>query len=163
MNELLASARAVHFAATIWLFGELVLACALSNWRGRDEPAGPGEALRRRLPSVARWSIAIGIASAVAWLAAVAATMSGMPLSRAIDASTLVAVVGGTLFGKVWIARVCLACVLLLALRPRSAGRSGWGLAFGPSLRARTWHRSPGPGTPPPPRGRGAARRSSPT
>lgn len=130
MNALLAAARAIHFAATIWLFGELAFACALSNWRGRGEPAGPGEALRRRLPSVARWSIAIGIASAVAWLAAVAATMSGMPLSRAIDASTLVAVVGGTLFGKVWIARVCLACVLLLALRPRSAGRSGWGLAL---------------------------------
>jgi putative copper export protein/mono/diheme cytochrome c family protein/peroxiredoxin len=130
MNELLASARAVHFAATMWLFGELVLACALSNWRGRDEPAGPGEVLRQRLPSVARWSIAIGIASAVAWLAAVAATMSGMPLPLAIDASTLGAVIGGTLFGRVWIARVCLACALLLALRRRSAGRGGWRLAF---------------------------------
>jgi putative copper export protein/mono/diheme cytochrome c family protein/peroxiredoxin len=130
MNELLASARAVHFAATIWLFGELVLACALSNWRGRDAPAGPGEALRRRLPSVARWSIAIGIASALAWLAAVTATMSGKPLPLAIDASTLGAVVGGTLFGQVWIARVCLACVLLLALWSRSARRSGWRVAF---------------------------------
>jgi putative copper export protein/mono/diheme cytochrome c family protein/peroxiredoxin len=129
MNGLLASARAVHFAATMWLFGELLLACALSAWRGRDAPAGPGEVLRRRLPSVARCCIAIGIASSVAWLAVVAATMSAMPLSRAIEPSTLGAVVGDTLFGKVWIARLCLALILLLALWPRSAGRSSRRLA----------------------------------
>ncbi|HEV7412027.1 MAG TPA: copper homeostasis membrane protein CopD [Casimicrobiaceae bacterium] len=125
MSLLLASARAVHFAATMWLFGELVLAWWLSAWQGSDAPAGPGEALRRRLPSVARWCIAIGIASAVAWLAAAAATMSDLPLSRAIEPSTFGAVVGDTLFGKVWIARLCLAVLLLLALWPRSAGRSG--------------------------------------
>jgi putative copper export protein/mono/diheme cytochrome c family protein/peroxiredoxin len=129
MNVLLASTRAVHFAATLWLFGELVLACMLSAWRGSDAPPGPGEAMRRRLPSVARWCLAIGIASAVAWLAAVAATMSGLPLSRAIEPSTLGAVVGGTLFGKMWIARLCLAMILLLALWPRSAGCSGGSLA----------------------------------
>jgi putative copper export protein/mono/diheme cytochrome c family protein/peroxiredoxin len=125
MNVLLASARAVHFAATMWLFGELLLACALSVWRARDGPAGPGEALRRRLPSVARLCIAIGIASAVAWLAAVAATMSAMPLPRAIEPATLGAVVGHTLFGKVWIARLFVASLLLLALWPRRAGYSG--------------------------------------
>jgi putative copper resistance protein D len=129
MNGLLASARAVHFAATMWLLGELVLACLLSAWRGSDAPADPAEALRRRLPSVARWCIAIGIASAVAWLAAVAAMMSGLPLSGALDPSTLGAVVGDTLFGKVWIARVCLAVILLLALWPRS-GCSGRRLAL---------------------------------
>ncbi len=129
MNGLLASARAVHFAATLWLFGELLLACALSAWRGSDAPRGPGEALRRRLPPVARWCIAIGIASAVAWLAAVAATMSGLPLSRAIEPSTLGAVVGDTLFGKVWIARFCLAWALLFALSRRSATLGPGGLA----------------------------------
>lgn len=120
MNGLLASARAVHFAATLWLFGELVLACALST-RGSDAPAGPGEALRRRLPRVARVAIAAGIASALAWLAAVAASMSGLPLTRAIDPSTLGVVVGDTMFGRVWIARFCLAWVLLFALSLRSA------------------------------------------
>jgi putative copper export protein/mono/diheme cytochrome c family protein len=130
MNGLLASARAVHFAATLWLFGELLLACALSPRQARDAPPGPGEALRRRLPSVARWSIAIGIASAIAWLAATAATMSGLPLARAIDPSTLGAVVGDTLFGKIWIARFCLAWVLLFALWPRSAVLGPRGLAW---------------------------------
>jgi putative copper export protein/mono/diheme cytochrome c family protein len=124
MNAMLASARAVHFAATLWLFGELVLACLLSVRRGSNAPAAAGEALRRRLPSVSRWCIAIGIGSAVAWLVAEAATMSGLPLSRAIGPSTLGAVVGETLFGKVWIARLCLAVILLLALWPRSGGRS---------------------------------------
>ena len=164
MNELLASARAVHFAATIWLFGELVLACALSNWRGRDEPAGPGEALRRRLPSVARWSIAIGIASALAWLAAVAATMSGMPSAagdRCVDAG------GGSRrhlvrqgLDRARLPRLRIAAGIAAA--KRRAQRLE-GSRSGPSLRACTWQRSPGPGTPPPPRGRGAACRSSPT
>jgi putative copper resistance protein D len=144
MNGLLASARAVHFAATLWLFGELLLACALSARRGSDAPAGPGEALRRRLPRVARVAIAAGIASAVAWLVAVAASMSGLPLARAIDPSTLGAVVGDTLFGNVWIARFCLAWVLLFALSRRSAmrgrrGLAGSTLAAGVYLAALAW------------------------
>ncbi len=130
MNALLASARAVHFAAAMWLFGELVLACALSAWRGRDGPTGPVAALHRRLPPVARSSIAIGVASAFAWLAAAAATMSGVPLPQAIEPETLGTVLVGTLFGKVWIARLGLALVLLIALWPRNTGRGGWRLAF---------------------------------
>lgn len=129
MSALLAFARAVHFAATLWLFGELVLACALSAWHGRDGPTGPGAALRRRLPSAARWSIVIGIASSVAWLAAVAAMMSGLPLLQAIEPSTLRMVFVGTLFGKVWTVRLGLALVLLIALWPRSGGVGGWRLA----------------------------------
>jgi len=120
MNALLASARTVHFAATLWLFGELLLACALLARRRNAAPSAPGEALRRRLPSVARGCIAIGIVSALLWLAAMAATMSGLPLTRAIGFPTLGAVLGDTLFGKVWIARFCLACVLLLLLWPRT-------------------------------------------
>ena len=120
MNVLLASARAVHFATTLWLFGELLLACALSARRGSDAPPGPGDALRRRMPRVARVGIAAGIASYVAWLAAVAATMSGLPLAGAIEPSMLGVVVGDTLFGRVWIARLGLACVLLLALSRRT-------------------------------------------
>ena len=130
MNALLASARAVHFAATMWLFGELVFVCALSVRRGRDAPTGPGAALHRRLSHVARCGIAIGIASAFAWLAAAAATMSGVPLPQAIEPETLGTVLVGTLFGKVWISRLGLALVLLIALWPRSTGRGGWRLAL---------------------------------
>ena len=129
MNALLASARAVHFAATMWLFGELVFTCVLSAWRGRDAPTGPGAALYRRLPPVARCSIAIGIVSAFAWLAAAAATMSGAPLPQAIEPQILGSVFVGTLFGKVWLARIGLAWVLLVVLWPRN-GRGGWRLAF---------------------------------
>ena len=114
----------------MWLFGELVLACALWAWRGRAAPTGPGAALHRRLPAVARWSIAIGIVSAFAWLAAAAATMGGVALAQAIEPETLGTVFVGTLFGKVWIARLSLAVVLLIALWPRNTGRGGWRLAF---------------------------------
>lgn len=144
MNGLLASARAVHFAAALWLFGELLLACALSARRGGDAPAGPGEALRRRLPRVARVCIAVGIASAVAWLAAVAATMSGLPLARAIAPATVAAVLGDTLFGNVWMARFGVAWTLLFALSRRSAALgAGWlaasTLVAGAYLAALAW------------------------
>ncbi len=80
MNALLAIARAVHFAATLWLFGELTLACILSVGRRTASSDGPGEAQRRRLPRIARTSLIVGIASAGAWLATVAEMMSDMPL-----------------------------------------------------------------------------------
>lgn len=120
MTELLASARAVHFAAAIWVFGELAFACAMIR---RGGAGVPGEALRVRLPSVVRACVVIAIASAVAWLAAVAATMSGLSLVGGIGPSTLATVLGGTFFGKVWILRLCLALVLLLASRRLNAER----------------------------------------
>ncbi|MGH8852329.1 MAG: CopD family protein [Casimicrobiaceae bacterium] len=123
MSELLAAARAVHLAATMWLFGEAVLACVLADWPGRVGPTRPGEMLRRRLPFVARLSIGIGVGSWMVWLAAEAATMSGMPLWRAIAPATLAIVLGGTLFGKVWTLRLGLAALLLLASwRPGAGG-----------------------------------------
>src|SRR5689334_8736892 len=129
MNPLLAIARAVHFAATLWLFGELMLACLLSLGR-RAASDEVREVLRLRLPTIARAVIAIGIASAVAWLAAVAEMMSGTPLRQAISPSTLDVVLGSTLFGRVWIVRAGLALLLLLILWPRSGGR-GWRFASG--------------------------------
>jgi putative copper resistance protein D len=135
MNPLLAIARAVHFAAALWLFGELALACILSVGRRPASSDGPGEALRRRLPWIVRASIVIGIASAVAWLAAVAATMSGTPLSQAIEPSTLDTVLLSTLFGRVWVVRVGLALLMLLILWPRSGVR-GWRLACGTGVAA---------------------------
>ncbi|HEY7944773.1 MAG TPA: copper homeostasis membrane protein CopD [Casimicrobiaceae bacterium] len=131
MSTLLAAARAVHFAATLWLFGELALACALTLGAGSGAASGAADLLRRRLPAVARWSIGIGIASALAWLAAVAAMMSGMPLAQAIDSANLGAVLGETLFGRVWIVRLVLACALLLALWRPVAGRVGLRMALG--------------------------------
>ncbi len=133
MNPLLAIARAVHFAAALWLFGELTLACVLSVGRRPASSDGPRDALRRRLPSVARASIVIGVASAAVWLAALAGTMSGLPLSRAIEPSTLQEIIVSTLFGKGWVVRLCLSLLLLLILWPRSAGR-GWRLALGTAL-----------------------------
>lgn len=114
MSALLAAARALHFAASIWLFGELVFACVLSFRRGAD--TAPAALLRRRLPSVARWSVAIAVASAAAWLVATSAMMSGLPAAQAMTASALRAVLGETLFGRVWIIRLCLAAALLAAL-----------------------------------------------
>jgi putative copper export protein/mono/diheme cytochrome c family protein len=120
VNELLASARAVHFAAALWVFGELAFACAMIRRAGPGAP-GPGDTLRVRLPLVVGTGVVIAIVSAVAWLAAVTATMSGLSWFTGIGPSTLATVLGGTLFGKVWILRLGLALVLLLASRRLNA------------------------------------------
>ena len=134
MNLLLAGARAAHFVAAVWLFGELALAALLI----RGSPGSSDEAgnlLRRRLPAVARFCIVVGVLSAVAWLAALAGTMSGLPLMQAVAPSVLRQVVSGTLFGRVWMVRASLALLLLLILWPRGVDRS-WRLALGTAVAA---------------------------
>lgn len=143
MNELLASARAVHFAAAIWVFGELAFACAMTRRGEAGVAASSADALRVRLPSVVRIGVVFAVVSAVAWLAAVAASMSGFSLFSGIEPSTLATVLSRTLFGKVWIFRLCLALVLLIASRrlneERRAVLIGSTLVAGIYLAAIAW------------------------
>ena len=111
MNALLVLARATHFAAVMLLFGELVFVLFVarapfrdSSRAGFDEDSGAG----RHLTVLAFWSILVSIASGAAWLAAEAASMSGLPLSEAIGRNTLGLVLSKTLFGRLWILRFAL-------------------------------------------------------
>ncbi|HKW80393.1 MAG TPA: copper homeostasis membrane protein CopD, partial [Casimicrobiaceae bacterium] len=114
MNTLLIAARAVHFGTALWLFGEIALACALGV--GRISGTSVSGLLVRRLTTIARLSIGVGIASAVAWLIAVAALMSGTSPLRAIAPATLGSVLYQTQFGHVWLLRFGLAAAVLALL-----------------------------------------------
>jgi copper resistance protein D len=100
----IAVVRALHFAAVIVLFGQFVFLFAIA-------PAPP-----RRLAHTAGWSLAVALATALGWLALEAMSMSGQPLRLALGRDTLVAVLGETLFGRVWLVRLLMAAGLCLAV-----------------------------------------------
>jgi len=106
MDFALTVVRALHFAATIVLFGGYAYAYAVSP-DGRTRP---------RFVAVAGWSLAVAVASAAAWLAIEAGHMSGEPLAQALGDGTMRIVLASTLFGHTWILRGVLALVLALSL-----------------------------------------------
>ena len=88
MNALLVAARAVHFASTMLLFGELVFALAVASpvWRHAGRAAvDHDQGIYHRLLLTEGWSLAVSIASGAIWLAVEASGMSGMPLEQAIS------------------------------------------------------------------------------
>ncbi|HET7198193.1 MAG TPA: copper homeostasis membrane protein CopD [Burkholderiales bacterium] len=116
----LAAVRAVHFAATILLFGQFAFAAFVAADRQ------PAPHFRR----AAAWSIAALLASALAWIALEAISMSGLPAREALSPGTLATVIGRTQFGRVWLARivVCLALVAVLAASRRPGATAAGGL-----------------------------------
>jgi len=128
MNEFAFVLRAIHFAATVALFGEFAFLLwaalpALSTAPG----AGEAETFRRRSIRAAAWSLAVVFVSGLLWLAVESAAMSGMPFASAVNPSTLGAVLGDTLFGRTWLVRFALAAALAVALffaRREAGGRA---------------------------------------
>jgi putative copper resistance protein D len=119
MNEFIVLTRAIHFGAVLWLFGEFVLFAVVVGpaLRSVSEPVSiDSREPERRLFRVAGSCVAIGIASAIAWLLLEAANMSGMPLTEALNRHTLDAVLRETLFGRIWLVRLALSLLLSAVL-----------------------------------------------
>src|ERR1700687_49936 len=119
MNEFLVLTRAIHFGAVLWLFGEFVLFAVVVRpglRRGSADASADSHEPERRLFRVAGSCVAIGIASAIAWLLLEAANMSGTPLTEALNRHTLDAVLRETLFGRIWLVRLALALLLSAVL-----------------------------------------------
>jgi putative copper resistance protein D len=118
MHEGLILCRFIHFGAVLLLFGVCVFRSLLFVPHLQPFEASPaGPRLNRQL----RWLAVTGLASAVAWLLLTAAWMSGNWRS-AIDAQTLLLVLGNTGFGHVWI--IHLALNGWVVIRSRSANPS---------------------------------------
>jgi putative copper resistance protein D len=115
MTGVLAAARAVHFASTILVFGELAFALFVAGSLWRESPV-----YRRWFNRVASWSIAASIASWLVWLGCEAVEMSGASLAQALSGQTLLLVLGRTEFGRLWLLRLALAAVLSVLLWPRA-------------------------------------------
>src|SRR6266571_6762170 len=130
MEELRIAFRAAHFAAAVALFGEFAFFFFVARPvlpRARETMAIE---LRRRLHRVAAWSLAILVASGVAWFVLQAAAMSGSTFSGTLRLGTLDTVLTETLFGKVWQIRFALAIALgaALFLLRRAADERTWTL-----------------------------------
>ena len=125
MDGLLIAVRAVHYGATIVLFGEMVFALLIGGRpTARRGTLGEraGDSLYRRFRRVAAAAWVSMLISGACWLALVTAQMSGEPLG-AIKASAIATVLGSTVFGQAWLFRTLMALVLALFWLTLRAGR----------------------------------------
>jgi copper resistance protein D len=113
VDELIAITRALHFSAVIVLFGQFVFLFVISR------PEAPPPLFDRAVA----WSLGMALATALAWLALEARTMSGLPLKEALQPETLTIVLTQTLFGRMWLLRIVLAAVLCVALVAKRRAR----------------------------------------
>jgi putative copper export protein len=116
VDALLIATRAIHFGATMILFGEMLFAwffapreanSALTLGR-RNGTSGSSE-MRFFRAAVAAW--ACMVVSGACWFALVAVQMSGRSF-EALDRATITAVLGSTIFGRTWVLRTVLALAL---------------------------------------------------
>ena len=131
MDGLLIAARAVHYGATIVLFGEMVFALFINRrpTTGVGAPLGEpvADAPYRRFRRVAVAAWASMVVSGVCWLALVTGQMSGQPLGE-IKPSAVATVLASTTFGHVWVFRTLTALLLALLWLVLRAGppREPW-------------------------------------
>jgi putative copper export protein/mono/diheme cytochrome c family protein len=129
VEGLLIAARTLHFAAAITLTGVLAFERLVAGPAFRHSGAVAATGLRRRLGWLAWASLVLALVSGAAWLVAVAAGMSGKPLSVALTQGAVPVVLTRTQFGEDWLLRLALAVLLgfcLLRRRWRAGGLIGW-------------------------------------
>jgi len=113
MEAFLVASRLVHFAAAMVLFGaSLFRLYAGMSFDFRDPAIGAFDRWLRRLLIIAAL---LALLSALAWLDALAATMSG-EWGEALSAETIRTVLFDTAFGAVWKWRLGIAALLIVVL-----------------------------------------------
>ncbi len=121
----------LHFAASVSLVGVFVLWCFIVWPAFRRTPAAlTFEGRWDRSLFVLAWvSLLAALISGGAWLAIVAANMSGMPLAGVFQGGTINVVLTQTHFGAAWIIRAGLIIVLAACLAVQARSRkhvAGW-------------------------------------
>lgn len=114
-DDLLISARAVHFAATAMTAGALTFRAAVSEPALRVMPEA-ARALTSRVRSVAWIGLVVAVASGLIWLQLLTVSMTGVSFAETLTSDALPTVVGETQFGQVSLIRLCLAVVLAVTL-----------------------------------------------
>jgi len=128
VGTLLVATRAVHFAATAILSGDIVFRTLIAAPVASSEAA----ALRVTRPlRVARFSLGVAVISGGIWLMLQASSMSGMPLGEALTTDVLSTVINETQFGQVSAVRLGLAICLAVCLARNRMAIARWsGLAL---------------------------------
>ncbi len=111
----LVATRAVHFAATAIVAGDVVFRTVIAAPVVHPEVPGAALQLTRTL-RVAWFSLGVAVISGGIWLMLQAASMSGMPLDEALTADILSTVINETQFGQVTTVRAGLAICLMVCL-----------------------------------------------
>ncbi len=118
MADPLLYARAIHFAATMLAAGVVLFAVfvAAPAWRSAASSGAGAIKVRTRLAVLAWIGLALAAISGVAWLVLTAAAMSELPAAQVFGDGVLWTVLSQTTFGRAWLARLVLACVLAATL-----------------------------------------------
>ena len=114
INDPLIYVRAVHFLATIAVAGAVFFIVFIAEPAFRQAPNGT-RVVAFVWPVLARiaWiALAVTVVSGAAWLVLVAQSMSDSPLSEVFSEGILWTVLVQTGFGRDWLARFVLACLL---------------------------------------------------
>jgi putative copper resistance protein D len=136
VDDALVWVRGVHFAATFTVAGVAFFIAFIGDPAFRKADAGarlPG-IVRRRLAFIAWIGLALTVVSGAAWFILVAASMSDQPLANVFSEVVLGTVASDTDFGRAWLVRLALACLLAgflvscLCAKTEHAerGRPGW-------------------------------------
>lgn len=107
MSEALVLCRFLHFIVVLMLFGAWLFRPLLLK--------GEAPTLDRHLARLARWLVAIALASGVTWALLITASMAGSA-AAAFDPATVELVFGHTFFGQVWRWHLLINALLLALL-----------------------------------------------
>jgi putative copper export protein/mono/diheme cytochrome c family protein len=119
MNDVFVAVRAVHFGATMLVFGELAFAVFVAPVAWRSAIAGALDrrsGIDRHVRAFTAWALAVSALSGVGWLALEASAMAGTRLMQVLVDGTLAIVLRQTEFGHVFAARAVLLVVIAAAL-----------------------------------------------
>jgi putative copper resistance protein D len=159
---------ALHFTATVTVAGVVFFIVFITEPALRKAEAGaqlPG-IIRRRLAWLAWTGLLLTVLSGAAWLTLVAGSISDRSLTDVFSENILWIVLSDTGFGRDWLGRFVLACLLtglfIAFLRRSRLGRSGSSSSSRFWLRASSAH-WPGPATPSAPLGSQASSIRPPT
>jgi putative copper resistance protein D len=125
---LLVAVRAIHYAATLALFGEIVFALLASS-HARSGESWQTEQGRFSRSTIAAWLVAV--VSGVCWLLLVATLMSERALGEGYDIAVVKTVVQSTVFGRAWSVRALLALALAALWLVARTGRASHHLVVG--------------------------------
>lgn len=130
MNDALIYARAIHFAATLSVAGAVFFSVfvAAPAFRAADDRTPMPVVLRSRLKWIAWVALALTVISGAIWLIAVAQSMSGSAFADVLSQDVLGTVLLQTAFGRDWLCRLALACLLGLTLIPVLSARKADGV-----------------------------------
>jgi copper resistance protein D len=118
VNDPLIYVRAIHFAATIAAAGAVFFAVLIAEPAFSDAEAGAPSpvVLRGKLSWIAWIGLAVALVSGAAWFVLVAQSMSDIPFADLFSEGVLWIVLLQTGFGRDWLARLVLACLLAAVL-----------------------------------------------